>query len=174
MVGLEETKVREHRAHRVLKCLPHGWGYCSNYNNSPRGRIWICWNLNSWQCVVLHSSSQQITLKASNAGGLQLFLPVVYGSNLSSERTLLWQDLVYLTNTFISGAWVVMGDFNTARFSDEKLGGKAFSSEKLSHINDCINSCQLKDLRHLGSIWSWHNNNIGPGENCWKTGQGLV
>ena len=68
MVGLVETKVKEHKAQRVFKCLPKGWEFYNNYASSPRGRIWLCWNQNVWKCTVMHTTSQQITVKATNGG----------------------------------------------------------------------------------------------------------
>ena len=97
--------------------------------------------------MVLHSSSQVTTIKANNTGGLHLFINAVYGSNWRYERNC--------------GPWVVLGDFNTARHSDEKLGRNPPPLAKLAPSNSCINSCQLFDLKHIGSHWLWHNNSLG-------------
>jgi len=38
--------------------------------------------------------------------------------------------------------WIVLGDFNVARLSDEKVGGKPLSIQKANDfINDCIYYC---------------------------------
>ena len=57
----------------------------------------------------------------------------------------------------------MLGDFNTARYTDEKLRGKALSFANLTPFNDCINVCQLMDLKHVGFKWFWHNSNVGSG-----------
>ena len=85
------------------------------------------------------------------------FLTVVYGSNYGSERNQLWNELRHINRTFISNAWAVLRDFNCARFTDN------LSFAKLASFNDCIANCQLIDLKHVGSKWSWHNNNVGSG-----------
>jgi len=41
----------------------------------------------------MHITSQQVTVKATNVGGLHIFLSVIYGSNFSYERNELWDDL---------------------------------------------------------------------------------
>ena len=110
----------------------------------------------------MHTTSQQITVKAINGGGLHIFLPVIYGSNFSSERNELSDDLRYICKKIISAPWAVMGDFNTARYTDEKMGGKPLSFIKLSPFNDCIAECQLLEVIHVGSKWSWHKNTVGP------------
>ena len=91
--------------------------------------------------MVLHTC-HQLTIKASNVGGLQLFLIVIYGSNWFSERAQLWSELEYINKSSISGPWVVLGDFNFARYTNEKIGGKSLSFAKLSPFNNHLNSCQ--------------------------------
>ena len=94
---------------------------------------------------------------------LKSYLTVVHGSNSYSTRNQLWNDLGHINRTYISEAWAVLGDFNIARFTDEKLGGKTLPFAKLASSNDCITKCQLMDLKHVGSKWSWHNSTIGLG-----------
>jgi len=47
-----------------------------------------------------------------------------------------------------------MGDFNTARFSDENVGGNPLSIKKLTDFNGCIQHCSLSDIESLGSAWT--------------------
>ena len=56
--------------------------------------------------------------------------------------------------------WILSGDFNTARFTNEKVRGRNLNSHQLSSFNDFITSCYLMDLRSVGSIWSWNNKNV--------------
>jgi len=46
LVALVETKVKQCKQNRVIKCLPQGWAFCNNYSSSLLGRIWIGWNKN--------------------------------------------------------------------------------------------------------------------------------
>ena len=71
------------KAYRITRYLPHSWTSLNNYNHSPNGRIWLCWTQNVWQCTLLDSFAQQN--KASNAGGLQVYLTTVYGSTGSKK-----------------------------------------------------------------------------------------
>ena len=52
---------------------------------------------------------------------------------------------------------LVMGDFNIVGFTEEKIGGKAISTNKLRDFNDCLDCCSLSDMRSSGNSWSWHN-----------------
>jgi len=90
-----------------------------------------------------------------------LYLTVVYGSNWQHEREELWSLLVHINQPLHQWALEVVGDFNTSRLFDEKIGGKPLTFPELSPFNDCINACMLSDLQHVRSHWSWHNNSNG-------------
>jgi len=65
----------------------------------------------------------------------------------------LWKELQVLN---ISNApWLLTGDFNTARFTNEKVGGKPLSYQQLSSFNDFVNVCSLLDLKSVGAIKAW-------------------
>ena len=69
-----------------------------------------------WNCNLLTSFAHQLTIRASNLGGLQLCLTIVYGSNWQHERGELWSHLVQVNQQFINGPWAVLGEINSARF----------------------------------------------------------
>ena len=72
---------------------------------------------------------------------------IVYGANTQRERTSLWSDLRRLAPSTTTLPWLVMGDFNTVRFTDEKIGVKLLSINQLKEFNDCVDSCTLSDLK---------------------------
>ena len=80
---------------------------------------------------------------------------------LKCERQVLWKELQELQIN--SSPWLLAGDFNTARFSNEKVGGQQLSFSKLRSFNDFISNCALSDLRSVGSTWSWNNKNPDAG-----------
>ena len=71
----------------------------------------FAWNQGIWQCAVLYSNSQQITIQATNSAGLKLYLTVVHGSNWQIQRAELWSSLEHVNNINKSGSWIVVGDF---------------------------------------------------------------
>ena len=79
------------------------------------------------------------------------------GANIQSQRIPMWTDLQGIASAHTNLPWLVMGDFNTVRFTDEKLGGKPITFNKLKEFNDCIDFCSLSDMRCTGNRWSWHN-----------------
>jgi len=45
--------------------------------------------------------------------------------------------------------------------TDEKVGGKLPSIQKLKNFNDCISYCSLSDIRSTRRKWAWHNKVTG-------------
>ena len=153
IVALVETKVKSSKIGRLAGCVPRHWLSCHNFEQSSEGRIWISWHTDIWTCTVTSVSIQQITLCVKNKGGLEGYLSVVYGLNTHDERLHLWKELQVLN---ISHApWFLTGDFNTARFTNEKVGGKPLSYQQLSSFNDFVNVCSLLDLKSVGAIKAW-------------------
>ena len=57
--------------------------------------------------------------------------------------------------------WALLGDFNSVRYTDEKVEGKQLSFSQLSSFNSFVDHCSLSDIRSFGNKWSWHNNSFG-------------
>ena len=91
--------------------------------------------------------------------GLQCIFTFVYGENWASYRKSLWAELCNISNAYSNMPWSVLGDFNVARFMNEKLSGKSLSIHQLQDFNDCISYCSLSDITSSRSIWSWCNRN---------------
>ena len=96
--------------------------------------IWIARNPDTWICNVYVVYVQQITLQVKNKGGLGGYITIVYGLNTIGERTKQWQELEQLHIGNVP--WLLPGDFNIARFTNEKVGGRALNSHQLSSFND--------------------------------------
>jgi len=57
---------------------------------------------------------------------------------LTAEREQLWSQLIQGKEQHVDRPQAIMGNFNTARFFDEKIRGKSLTFEKLSLFNDCL------------------------------------
>ncbi|MQM23789.1 hypothetical protein Taro_056859 [Colocasia esculenta] len=94
------------------------------------------------------------------SSGRRFHLSVVYGSNLSYERQSLWRDIILLSAT-ITLPWLIIGDFNSVRYPQEKIGGRALTPSVLRDFNTCIDSSSLLDLKSVGNTYSWCNRLVG-------------
>jgi len=81
---------------------------------------------------------------------MQGFLIIVYGENTNAGRENLWRNSTIIADHVQDSPWVVAVDFNSARYSSEKVGGKALSLAQLKPFNDCISYCKLPDLNSTG------------------------
>ena len=117
--------------------MPQAWASCNNCQFSNNGRLWVFWKHSIWSCTKLAKSSQQITLMAVNKGSIQCIFTFIYGKNWVSYGNL-WVELCNISDAYSNMSWSVLGDFNVARFMNEKLGGKPLPIHKLQDFNDCV------------------------------------
>ena len=80
----------------------------------------------------------------------------------------LWKELCVISQQFGNSLWCVMGDFNIVRFSNDKVGGKELSFNRLQEFNECMNSCTLADIRSMGGTWTWSNKSQGTRRITWR------
>lgn len=160
IVGLVETKIKEINSSRLLHFIPAGWQSMNNYSSDPHGRIWILWDSNVWSCSMVQASSQHITISAINQGGLCFLITFIYAFNLASERQILWSQLQKFSTTH-SQPWLLLGDLNTVRSFDEKIGGRSLQYSQIRELQDFINKTQLLELHSTSPGWTWHNMNVG-------------
>ena len=100
---------------------------------------------------MLFQSHTNNLLYLSNKGELLGFLTIVYGKNVPSRRESPWKDLQHISGYVQGHPWLVAGDFNTARYTNEKVEGRTLNIGQLAPFNDCITHCNLSDMRSKGS-----------------------
>ena len=57
--------------------------------------------------------------------------------------------------------WLVMGDFNTTRFVNEKSGGNMLNDTGMDEFHECLFSLELADVPFSGPILTWMNRREG-------------
>ena len=139
LVAFVETKVSLANVQRLTSCVYQNWQVNHNFDIEDMGRIWISWDPRVWRYVVISKSYQQLTLSHSDKGGFLAFLTIVYGENVLCRRESLWKDLQHMQGH----PWLVAGDFNTARNTNEKVGGRTVNIFQLTPFNDYITHCNL-------------------------------
>ncbi|XP_077215844.1 uncharacterized protein LOC143850484 [Tasmannia lanceolata] len=88
----------------------------------------------------------------------KFLLTSVYGLNYGGARRSLWDDLEQIAGS-VTSPWIVLGDFNATRFSEEKLGMASVYPSYMEEFNSCIANCSLVDMRSDGQSLSWNNRN---------------
>ncbi|KAK1279157.1 hypothetical protein QJS04_geneDACA021350 [Acorus gramineus] len=128
-----------------------------SHSHDGGGRIWLLWRKDEVQVDVLRGTDQFMRCSAKmKVTSKRFHFTIVYGSNSSAERFLLWDALQSLAlNT--SGPWFVGGDFNEVRYGTEKRGGRPLQTSRAIRFNNCLDNCHLFDLHALGNTFSWNN-----------------
>ena len=92
-------------------------------------------------------------------GHVQLYFSACYGDNSYIHRRDLWQSLVSKANS--SCPWVIAGDFNTIRWTHEKIGGASPRPTRLIELSNCIQEVGIFDLQMTGSLFTSSNSSMG-------------
>ena len=67
------------------------------------------------------------------------------------ERNTFWSDLTNIANGCLNVPWIVLRDFNTVRYTNEKVGGRQLSESQLQSFNDYIDTAALFDMKSVGN-----------------------
>lgn len=151
-VGLVETRVRPGNLATVSKILPRRLGCVRELLILLPGK-----NMGYLESNHLgpSCSAQCITTECVNIGE---------GYNLSC----VWIKLPNREATVMGGPEaeqlrnrVVIGDFNTVRFTNDKVGGRALPGSRQEEFHQCIDRVGLTDICAVGKTWSWNNHTVG-------------
>ena len=160
LVGLLETKIKEHNVQKVANKMFHNWEWIHNFSLNPKGRIWLAWRPNAYQTHLVHKTDQLIHCKVTQLSTKKNFyLSMIYGMNQESQRVHLWKDLQDIAHQ-MDEAWCLMGDFNTLRFKDDRIGGNEVQEGELRELANLLETCEIHELKSTGAYFSWTNRTI--------------
>ncbi|MQM17125.1 hypothetical protein Taro_050093 [Colocasia esculenta] len=107
------------------------------------------------------------------SSGKMIHLSAIFGSNLAYERQTLWRDILLLSIS-ITLPWLIVGDFNSVRYPQEKIGGRVLTPSVLHDFNTCIDSSSLLDLKSVGNTFSWCNHSMGARKIACRLDRALI
>ena len=73
--------------------------------------------------------------------------------NKAVDRRELWDDLRRMRGQFGAEAWILMGDFNSFRLSNERFDMECIDSTDVSKFNACIEDMEIDDLTAKGFFY---------------------
>ncbi|XP_059629711.1 uncharacterized protein LOC132272614 [Cornus florida] len=158
LVCLVETRVQRAKFNLISNKIRANWQWCNNYDAVDGGRIWCGWDPLKFDIQIDDIQAQVILLKVKvRNSDVSFWVSCVYGKNTAVERKELWRCLLDMASR-ITGAWLLVGDWNIVRYNHEKIGGKTLSIRVLKEFNDVIDLLTLVDIPVLNGTYTWCNN----------------
>lgn len=67
IIAILETGVKVAKKDKIIAKLVRNWSWIHNYSYSPRGRIWLGWNVMDIVATVEFMSSQVVTVRVTDS-----------------------------------------------------------------------------------------------------------
>jgi hypothetical protein len=135
----------------VVSMLP-GWEVINNYSTHILGRIWVYWDPSISSLKALDIHEQVITCQVDSVvAGSPWDLSVVYGATQRLDRRDLLQRLNFLKFSAGCLPWLIAGDFNVVRTTQEKWGSASLTCYE-KEFGDCVFSLEVDDLAYSGFL----------------------
>lgn len=150
-----ETRIRLPNKAKAIKRLGPNWSWSHNYEFSPKGRIWVGWKA-GLSVLLKHEQFVHCWIELPS-GQLACFVTFIYGLHSVDSRKPLWSQLKQLAQTCSPHPWLVVGDFNAMLYSTDRVNGSEVSEYETRDFAECLDSCQLFELRNVGCSHSWTN-----------------
>ncbi|XP_059277748.1 uncharacterized protein LOC132031893 [Lycium ferocissimum] len=154
--GLIETRVKQHNAQAISKCIAPGWGHANNYSAACNGRIWVVWDPNYYTVIILRVEDQLIHCLVQNASEVNCYLTIIYGFNSIEQRRTLWGYLKDIAQG-LNSPWAICGDFNALLFAQDRLSGNPVQFAEIKDFAKCLQETHLNELSWRGDYFTWTN-----------------
>ena len=121
------------------------------------GGLWVLRNADKVEISSLANTEQEIhiVVKVRSLNSSWLFT-AVYASLKSAERQILWNNLMRIAE-LQNMSWVIAGDFNEPLVQEDKFGGRAVSVSRSLLFKECLDKCNMIDIRFFGPWFTWSN-----------------
>ncbi|KAL6178469.1 hypothetical protein ACLB2K_049987 [Fragaria x ananassa] len=101
---------------------------------------------------VVSRTVQQVTVTVTvTLDSVQCVLTSVYARTTMEGRRCLWIDLASVKENFVSGPWLVFGDFNTTLGAYEKKGGAPVCRRSCEEFQAMTDVCELIHVATRGA-----------------------
>ncbi|XP_021729884.1 uncharacterized protein LOC110696859 [Chenopodium quinoa] len=151
VVGLLETKIKLKYVLTYQKKFGSSWLWLCNYDHSPKGRIWLGWNVDKVIVNVLKIHEQFIHCTVSSKDlSTQIYLTIVYGLHSIHDRLSLWEGL---RSIFIQHSpWLCVGDYNSVLHASDRLHGVDVTNYETRDFQTLVNDLDLTELKSKGTL----------------------
>ncbi|XP_022014955.1 uncharacterized protein LOC110914476 [Helianthus annuus] len=147
-----ESHVDVAKLSKVCSAVFRHWDWTSNRNCCVKGtRIIIGWNPEVFDVMILSQSSQVVHLQLVFKDNKRILLcSVVYTDNYYVTRRELWAQLSLHKLMVADKPWVIMGDFNSALYLEDKSMGTSATSVGMRDFQASISDIEVMDVNRSG------------------------
>ena len=154
-----ETRARVVNKCNIRKNTFRDWAHTDNHASHTLVKIWIAWNTQSMRLTKIVEMDHVIHFSVHHLESKTDFIAsFVYGANDDREMRRLWRNLEYHARVNDVYPWVILGDLNVVRTTEEIIGGCNKSTQAMVEFEDFIQHADLEDLNFIGILHTWWNN----------------
>lgn len=156
---LVETKATEDVLSSFGKMLWNGAKVITNQQYGDKCRVCLVWNPLNLDVQTIKISDQAIYC-CVEVRRKKFICTAIYASNVLPERESLWEEIISFAKT-VDKPWVLLGDFNNVLTRGERRGGVPVSLNEVQGFQNCVETCEVIDLKQYGYQFTWSNRQIG-------------
>jgi exonuclease III len=129
--------------------------------DDTRGGVLLFWNEDTYLVSNINIASFSITAKFTDrSSNVSWHLTTVYGP-ADDDRKLAFLNELVLIHSQISGAWMVIGDFNLI-LSDQDKNKRRVNRAWMRRFKNAVDSSFLREIKLVGRRYTWSNEQSDP------------
>ncbi|XP_061345139.1 uncharacterized protein LOC133290994 [Gastrolobium bilobum] len=118
------------------------------------GGIWIMWDSRRAKVEVISQATQYIHMRVEIENINRFLCTAIYASPHEVTRHEMWEEVKLISQTS-NEPWIMAGDFNDIRCSDEKRGDSPTDIAKCLRFQYFLDSCQVEEVTGMGAKFTW-------------------
>ncbi|XP_022024397.1 uncharacterized protein LOC110924709 [Helianthus annuus] len=154
---INESHVDPGNLSKISKLVFRSWHWSSNGARCSKGtRIIVGWNPCVFDVMVLSQTDQVMHLQLFfKQEKKMMFCTIVYAANYYVSRRELWNHLLLHKVLVRDDPWVMLGDFNSALYLEDKSMGCSSVSASMREFQECVVGLEMLDVNRSGLHFTW-------------------
>lgn len=128
---------------------------CTNDRGAALPNLWVFCSPSLLHNVTIISRTDKQVSIGVVFDSVHCVLISVYASTSMEGRRRLWIDIASIKENFVSGPWLVFGDFNAILGAHEKKGGAPVCRRSCEEFQAMSDICELVHVDTKGAEFTW-------------------
>lgn len=127
-----------------------------------RGGLFTAWRSDRFNMSCLHKGVWSLSLCVTNLeGGASWTLTNVYGPQETEQKIQFLEELTWVGQQCVQGAWCIVGDFNLLAAESDKNNGNV-NRGLINRFRGLLNTLELRELYLFGRRYTWSSEQERP------------